>query len=184
MLAWVQERKEHPRLRGEDGYRGRSMKEMEGTPPPARGRRSSMATLPANAGNTPACAGKTVEGFTLDRREREHPRLRGEDRGIANRHRLAMGTPPPARGRHFLCCGYVEDRNSTDKPRPSKSMILLSATWCILITNPLSHLAEQTITTEPSSAASTSRSHIWSATRGDSFPTYSPGSVCWRNLVT
>ena len=58
-------------------------------------------------GNTPACAGKTNRSAGLSGSVREHPRVRGEDRGDSSPGEHHRGTPPRARGR--LLAGRISE---------------------------------------------------------------------------
>ena len=53
------------------------------------------------AGNTPACAGKTAFAVVRALEELKHPRMRGEDRTRSKRCPTKTETPPHARGRLF-----------------------------------------------------------------------------------
>ena len=52
--------RKHPRLRGEDPPASAGIRPFEETPPLARGRQWLKAQAEEDAGNTPACAGKTL----------------------------------------------------------------------------------------------------------------------------
>ncbi len=109
----IPNRREHPRLRGEDVFSVLKRLMSLGTPPPTRGRfieKYSSVKLP---GNTPAYAGKMLycgDYFSL---LWEHPRLRGEDVGAVAFNADGPGTPPPTRGRYFgLSRGSGEPGNT------------------------------------------------------------------------
>ena len=94
-----QNRRKHPRLRGEDGSSGFTRKPVSETPPLARGRHLKRVERPDELGNTPACAGKTRSRAGCLDSFWKHPRLRGEDLGGRIVWMDAMETPPLARGR-------------------------------------------------------------------------------------
>ena len=91
--------REHPRVRGEDTHDERFLSVGLGTPPRARGRPSREREAEVLAGNTPACAGKTLGSRPHQTSDREHPRVRGEDSSAAQPSADRTGTPPRARGR-------------------------------------------------------------------------------------
>ena len=71
---------EHPRVRGEDSCPPIVSRFAMGTPPRARGRHHRLPWNNWHHGNTPACAGKTVDDVADAMSGEEHPRVRGEDR--------------------------------------------------------------------------------------------------------
>ena len=89
----------HPRLRGEDAENSTIYVLPSETPPLARGRHKTSSEAKEAGGNTPACAGKTLEGLPDGRTSRKHPRLRGEDHKPFSRRLHEEETPPLARGR-------------------------------------------------------------------------------------
>ena len=94
---------DHPRMRGEDSFGPVLDYGFSGSPPHARGRPSHRPRHNPHARITPACAGKTTKTLTGTPRWRDHPRMRGEDRGTRNVKYQALGSPPHARGRlHML----------------------------------------------------------------------------------
>ena len=84
----------------------------EGTPPRARGRRHRRRVRGADQRNTPACAGTIGRWSSPRAGSREHPRVRGDDLELRQRHPGETGTPPRARGR---------PRNETDRPRGGRN---------------------------------------------------------------
>ena len=50
-------------------------------------------------GSPPACAGKTVNRYTLKRVDRDHPRVCGENPDGSKSPRLKTGSPPRVRGK-------------------------------------------------------------------------------------
>ena len=90
---------DHPRMRGEDRSVPCWTCTRCGSPPHARGRHLGLGNAAANAGITPACAGKTPSSKTSRTRGADHPRMRGEDPGVEVAWRVQLGSPPHARGR-------------------------------------------------------------------------------------
>ena len=69
---------DHPRMRGEHFCLFSSSASQSGSPPHARGAQTLHVTDQRLARITPACAGSTHPGRFGRRRERDHPRMRGE----------------------------------------------------------------------------------------------------------
>ncbi len=86
-------------MRGEDVPGGIILKETEGSPPHARGRRSRAGTPSGTLRITPACAGKTASYCTRRSDAADHPRMRGEDHWGCDCIGVPVGSPPHARGR-------------------------------------------------------------------------------------
>ena len=92
---------EHPRVRGENFVTRKICSAKPGTSPRARGKPVFGDGVRKNAGNIPACAGKTPTPPPTGVGREEHPRVRGENlcsrTGACNGH----GTSPRARGKHY-----------------------------------------------------------------------------------
>ncbi len=99
--------REHPRVRGDDLVSVVEPLVEEGTPPRARGRLSVGRRARSRRGNTPACAGTTGRGAPLRGGGGEHPRVRGDDDLSSSDYGEESGTPPRARGRQFVTCGFM-----------------------------------------------------------------------------
>ena len=101
ILAWgcLGLNRDHPRMRGEDVFRRFTMLFQEGSPPHARGRRSSRYSSARRVRITPACAGKTRFRGGGRCRGTDHPRMRGEDTSPSGQNGRRIGSPPHARGR-------------------------------------------------------------------------------------
>ena len=95
----MQQRWDHPRMRGEDQVDIEQAADELGSPPHARGRRCGNTVNSGIGGITPACAGKTRRLSAIRLGIPDHPRMRGEDRERVILALLAMGSPPHARGR-------------------------------------------------------------------------------------
>jgi len=76
----------------------KSQKQIQGSPPPARGACFKILNCFTCCRITPACAGSITTGIVTLHGSRDHPRLRGEH--IKNIQMLSIkeGSPPPARG--------------------------------------------------------------------------------------
>ena len=117
---------DHPRMRGEDDVRGVEDHVRRGSPPHARGRRSSTLLDGLLQRITPACAGKTHWIHLRGGLYSDHPRMRGEDGGACGRAASGRGSPPHARGRHRLWKYSIYGRRITPAcagktPTPSPS---------------------------------------------------------------
>ena len=73
------------------------------TPPLTRGRLFALSCEVGLVGNTPAYAGKTPSQAAKVRRDRKHPRLRGEDWYALDTCDPTTETPPLTRGRRASC---------------------------------------------------------------------------------
>ena len=77
---------------------------VRGSPPLARGKPETGLAMTAKTRITPACAGKTVLFIRLPDFPKDHPRLRGENKGEYELKYGCEGSPPLARGKpqcHF-----------------------------------------------------------------------------------
>ena len=91
-------RGDHPRMRGEQKYESHVLPRLEGSPPHARGA-VILGCLDQQApGITPACAGSSACFGCIALMCQDHPRMRGEQRGLKNRKSRRTGSPPHARG--------------------------------------------------------------------------------------
>ncbi len=98
---------DHPRVRGEHSFEGSRHKVQIGSPPRARGTRPDAQWRSERLRITPACAGNTPVHLTLHPSLRDHPRVRGEHRPGGSRLLRARGSPPRARGTHFLTWDFI-----------------------------------------------------------------------------
>ena len=108
-------RQDHPRLRGEYKLKNISRCILVGSPPLARGILDVIKRSACACGITPACAGNTLNYSRLQKRSRDHPRLRGEYSIITLLHTILVGSPPLARGIPHLDSRSV--KSSEDHPR-------------------------------------------------------------------
>ena len=90
---------EHPRIRGENAWRGVAFQIKGGTSPHTRGKLLLTTNLRREERNIPAYAGKTASLMNMKRLAREHPRIRGENDFSAFYHPEYQGTSPHTRGK-------------------------------------------------------------------------------------
>ena len=89
---------EHPRVGGEDHCSSSRSQVRFGTPPRRRGGHDLRGLVELADRNTPASAGRTSPPGRSSKTGSEHPRVGGEDAGIAADLEAACGTPPRRRG--------------------------------------------------------------------------------------
>ena len=85
-------------MRGEYQLLKRSLRDLVGSPPLARGIQNKISSFLMSIGITPACAGNTASGRTARIPYLDHPRLRGEYGDMSCNPQVVMGSPPLARG--------------------------------------------------------------------------------------
>ena len=90
--------RDHPRLRGEQRFSKKARDVSQGSPPLARGTARNRLKLDSRSRITPACAGNRQTIDTDDAPSEDHPRLRGEQRGVRSAMATCRGSPPLARG--------------------------------------------------------------------------------------
>ena len=120
---------DHPRLRGEKS--GKKSKTFWGcgSSPLARGKGTFWPAGTTTGGIIPACAGKSGLRKPRHKRNRDHPRLRGEKGGLSRYSSGKRGSSPLARGKGGA-------RSSSAKVRgiipacAGKSVSLLSTACC------------------------------------------------------
>ena len=92
-------RRDHPRLRGEKMRLIKKIRHIIGSPPLTRGKGLCLGSLQLHLGITPAYAGKSLHLQSIEKKDKDHPRLRGEkpkNVRIRSKHR---GSPPLTRGK-------------------------------------------------------------------------------------
>ena len=104
LFSLATERRDHPRMRGEDPLLYSGLATFQGSPPHARGRRRGDGLKQIIIRITPACAGKTIRRKTKYKFAWDHPRMRGEDEGSVAVVGGSKGSPPHARGRRGHGC--------------------------------------------------------------------------------
>ena len=112
-------RRDHPRVCGENGIFSGSRPWQQGSPrvcgensdcpgcppwcrgspPRVRGKRQCRDAHPRRVGITPACAGKTPEGYIYFLITQDHPRVCGENYKEALFEAAREGSPPRVRGK-------------------------------------------------------------------------------------
>ena len=90
---------DHPRVRGEKSMYCILTPSNRGSPPRARGKVELHNVCRAEAGITPACAGKSRAAVAVDMDAEDHPRVRGEKKDLLDDLTARGGSPPRARGK-------------------------------------------------------------------------------------
>ena len=91
-------RPDHPRLCGEQSVHTVKAEDSPGSPPPVRGAEKKEGITYAISRITPACAGSRPFTPEFTTRDKDHPRLCGEQPPRMGRFAGATGSPPPVRG--------------------------------------------------------------------------------------
>jgi len=91
-------RRDHPRVRGEQGEGLGQWEEVTGSPPRARGAGEQHRRLEVDDRITPACAGSSRSSRRRRSLRRDHPRVRGEQVPFRTVGLGIIGSPPRARG--------------------------------------------------------------------------------------
>ena len=99
----------HPRSRGENGPGRVGAAGGRGSSPLARGKPVARALLHRPQWLIPARAGKTSFPHRLDRRQRAHPRSRGENLNLVMIDEAWAGSSPLARGKQETLTDHPED---------------------------------------------------------------------------
>ena len=121
--------RDHPRMRGEDLRRRNRSPFINGSPPHARGRPSTIFRRRQTYRITPACAGKTLLATASSCCVTDHPRMRGEDRRGTDLRPRGSGSPPHARGRQLDSPGNPAKSSSSlpvflhSQPNPLKRFL-------------------------------------------------------------
>ena len=104
---------DHPRLCGEKKLTFENYKEIEGSPPPMRGKGKRKMKFEKYMRITPAYAGKSFHVPANGLCYRDHPRLCGEKRRSTLRSLLTLGSPPPMRGKASKYKQFVKNKRIT-----------------------------------------------------------------------
>ena len=91
---------DHPRVCGENAHSSSSPFSTSGSPPRVRGKLIDAAIGLVVTGITPACAGKTNSALSMSLRNRDHPRVCGENEIKFTENEDGEGSPPRVRGKH------------------------------------------------------------------------------------
>ena len=86
-------------MRGEKMQSTYLLTSIQGSPPHARGKATSIGQYEEWGGITPACAGKRASQPYAARSAGDHPRMRGEKYFPAISLPPFLGSPPHARGK-------------------------------------------------------------------------------------
>ena len=101
-----------------------------GTSPRARGKLGVLGGLVSAGRNIPACAGKTCAAAPSPQPDAEHPRVRGENSGMAGFPTLTEGTSPRARGkRSFQSISPLMMRNIPACAGKTASVLMPIFSW-------------------------------------------------------
>ena len=92
-------RRAHPRSRGENAPMNSTCPPGLGSSPLTRGKLRRLSESRSGIGLIPAHAGKTCPGNRSTRTTRAHPRSRGENVVLENRHSMGEGSSPLTRGK-------------------------------------------------------------------------------------
>ena len=90
--------RDHPRMRGEHSSASRSVRNIVGSSPHARGAQRLRSLTMVDDGIIPACAGSTGDCFPPSYPQRDHPRMRGEHLEPFPGAEYGWGSSPHARG--------------------------------------------------------------------------------------
>ena len=93
------ENKDHPRLCGEKSRYSVTLWITAGSPPPMRGKVFRFGVEGTKCGITPAYAGKSILLRNRQSFRGDHPRLCGEKTKCRTATVMAVGSPPPMRGK-------------------------------------------------------------------------------------
>ena len=96
-------KQDHPRLCGEKLNSGNKCKFQSGSPPPMRGKVSVISKRRTKLRITPAYAGKRSVSVRKFHGSWDHPRLCGEKPPVGVPDSKITGSPPPMRGKEFIC---------------------------------------------------------------------------------
>ena len=100
---------DHPRSHGENFLKSGSLARMRGSPPRMRGKPDAKLSQVPDVGITPAHAGKT-QG--IPRVTARKLRITPARTGKTLKPVLAMGSPPHARGKHYMLFALTQARNN------------------------------------------------------------------------
>ena len=91
--------RDHPRVCGENGTQSSIFRPVVGSPPRVRGKLKGKIFFIAMCGITPACAGKTKRPSASPNRQKDHPRVCGENPTCSIIFFVFGGSPPRVRGK-------------------------------------------------------------------------------------
>ena len=97
---------DHPRPCGEKQSASTETKRNIGSPPPMRGKGSTIGIIRTIRRITPAHAGKSIDAFAIYSASGDHPRPCGEKLAKYSFGGSIAGSPPPMRGKAKLKSGF------------------------------------------------------------------------------
>ena len=112
---------DHPRLCGEKLMIDLSVSWVRGSPPPMRGKVSSLVFQAAPSRITPAYAGKSWVSFGGSGGAWDHPRLCGEKSVYIPKSDASAGSPPPMRGKAF---DHLRRKRHRGSPPPMRGKVV------------------------------------------------------------
>ena len=89
----------HPRVCGENVHSRGASAQVSGSSPRVRGKRFKNSGQPSGIRLIPACAGKTSAVLESHGAAAAHPRVCGENAGVASSRSAALGSSPRVRGK-------------------------------------------------------------------------------------
>ena len=101
---------DHPRMRGEHSSALPRYPPIEGSSPHARGTLPGGVRLHVPPGIIPACAGNTPSPTRVVPACWDHPRMRGEHKGLQEHQATYEGSSPHARGTRFVTASAALDK--------------------------------------------------------------------------
>ena len=99
--------RDHPRVCGEKAVAVVSSSFTLGSPPRVRGKGDNGNVQIAQAGITPACAGKSICFRARQCVRKDHPRVCGEKYLLSRTSMCTKGSPPRVRGKGETACEVV-----------------------------------------------------------------------------
>ena len=99
--------RDHPRLCGEKSLRSVLVQGTQGSPPPMRGKGTTLSPSITSIRITPAYAGKRLWSLHYTEPLQDHPRLCGEKHPELSNRRSHQGSPPPMRGKVAILVGVI-----------------------------------------------------------------------------
>ena len=104
---------DHPRACGENMTVSKGLRQGVGLPPRVRGKPVMRGCTHSAAGITPAYAGKTSKCHARSLKNRDHPRVCGENMLSMSEPILFAGSPPRMRGKPSLGTAYASGQGIT-----------------------------------------------------------------------
>ena len=99
-LMWTPQR-DHPRIRGTNGFKGKCRGREAGSSPHTRDKFGGNNNLCGSTGIIPAYAGQIARGFHIFCQGRDHPRIRGTNKGFILLCKRKEGSSPHTRDKYL-----------------------------------------------------------------------------------